>query len=109
MNKNKKVGPPLTELSGSAHGIVSGHLPMFLLLLFACWEILNIFCRCLIFSKSTFSNSSFRNAIRVSNSLDLGQARHHVGPDLGPNCLQRLSMLIYMALNTSRQRVYLCF
>ena len=27
----------------------------------------------------------------VSNSLDPGQARHYVGPDLGPNCLQRLS------------------
>ena len=29
--------------------------------------------------------------IRVSNSLDSDQARHFVGPDLGPNCLQRLS------------------
>ena len=27
----------------------------------------------------------------MSNSLDLDQARHFVGPDLGPNCLQRLS------------------
>ena len=27
----------------------------------------------------------------MSNSLDLGQARHFVGPELGPNCLQRLS------------------
>ena len=27
----------------------------------------------------------------VSNSLDLDQARHFVGPDLAPNCLQRLS------------------
>ena len=25
------------------------------------------------------------------NSLDPDQARHFVGPDLGPNCLQRLS------------------
>ena len=25
------------------------------------------------------------------NSLDSVQARHIVGPDLGPNCLQRLS------------------
>ena len=31
------------------------------------------------------------NIIRVSNSLDPEQARHCVGPDLGPNCLQRLS------------------
>ena len=28
------------------------------------------------------------NTIRVSNSLDPDQARHYVGPDLGPNCLQ---------------------
>ena len=27
----------------------------------------------------------------MSNSLDRDQARHSVGPDLGPNCLQRLS------------------
>ena len=29
--------------------------------------------------------------IRVSNSLDPDQDRRYVGPDLGPNCLQRLS------------------
>ena len=27
----------------------------------------------------------------MSNSLDPDQAQHFVGPDLGPNCLQRLS------------------
>ena len=27
----------------------------------------------------------------MSNSLDLDQAQHFVGPHLGPNCLQRLS------------------
>ena len=43
------------------------------------------------FSKLTFLKNSFRNAIRVSNSLDPDQARHLVGPDPGPNCLQRLS------------------
>ena len=32
-----------------------------------------------------------RNTIRVSNSLDPDQNRHSVGPDLGPNCLLRLS------------------
>ena len=36
----------------------------------------------------------------MSNSLDLDQARHFVGPDLDPNCFQRLS-----ADDTSRQRV----
>ena len=36
----------------------------------------------------------------MSNSLDPDQARHSVGPDLGPNCLQKIS-----TDNTSRQRV----
>ena len=42
-------------------------------------------------SKLTFSKISFREAIRVSNGLDPDQDRHSVGPDLDPNCLQRLS------------------
>ena len=33
----------------------------------------------------------FFNTIWVSNSLDPDQARHFVGPDLGTNCLLRLS------------------
>ena len=37
------------------------------------------------------SKHSFRNNIRVSNSLDPDQARRSVGPDVCPNCLQRLS------------------
>ena len=48
-------------------------------------------CRLLIFSKSTFTKNSFRNTVRVTNSLDPDQAGHFVGPDLGPNCLQKLS------------------
>ena len=36
----------------------------------------------------------------MSNSLDPYQARRLVGPDLGPNCLSRLS-----ADDTGRQRV----
>ena len=43
------------------------------------------------FSKLTYSKKSFRNTIRGSNSLDPDRDRHSVGPDLGPNCLQRLS------------------
>ena len=50
------------------------------------------------FSQNLFFNS-FRITIRVSNSLDPDQAQHFVEPDLGPNCLQRLS-----ADDTSRQR-----
>ena len=45
------------------------------------------------FSKLTFSKNSFRNTIRVSNSLDQDQDRHFVGPDLGPNCLQQILLL----------------
>ena len=61
---------------------------------FAC-----IFVNCRFFSKSTFFKKSFKNTIRVSNSLDPDQARHIVGPDLGPNCLRSLS-----ADDSSRQR-----
>ena len=51
-----------------------------------------LFCPLLIFfSKSTFAKNSFRNTIRVSNSLDPDQARHYAGPDLVSNCLQKLS------------------
>ena len=31
------------------------------------------------------SQNSYRNTIRVSKSLDPGQTRPFVGPDLGPN------------------------
>ena len=43
------------------------------------------------FIKLTFSKKSFRNTFTVSNSLAPDQARRFVRPDLGPNCLQRLS------------------
>ena len=52
------------------------------------------------FFKINFSKEYFRNTIKVSNNLDLDQARHIEGPDMGPNCLQSLS-----AYNTSRQGV----
>ena len=45
-----------------------------------------MFGRLLIFSKATFSKSSFRNSIRVSNNLDPDQARRLV------NFLQRTSV-----------------
>ena len=59
-----------------------------------------LFGHLFFFSKSPFSKNSFRNAIRVANSLDQDQAQHLVGPDLGPNCLQKLS-----AEDTCRQGV----
>ena len=43
------------------------------------------------FFKVNFFKKSLRNTIRVSNSLDPDQAEKNVGPDLGSNCLQRLS------------------
>ena len=45
-----------------------------------------LYCCCLLtilFSKLTFSKASFRNTVRLSNSLDPDQ----VGADLGPNYL----------------------
>ena len=44
------------------------------------------------FSKLTFLKNSFRNIISLSNSLDPDQDGHPVSPDLGRNCLQRLSV-----------------
>ena len=38
------------------------------------------------FSKSSFSKISFRNSIRVSNSLDPDQARNHVGSRFVKTC-----------------------
>ena len=40
--------------------------------------------------KLNFSKNSFKNTIRVSNSLEPDQHHHYVGPVLGPSCLQRL-------------------
>ena len=52
----------------------------------------------LLLWSADFFNISFsikkkkiRNAFRVSNSLNPDQDPHSVGPDLGPDCLQRLS------------------
>ena len=62
--------------------------------------LLGNFSCCRLFSKLTFSKNSFTNSIRVSNGLDPYQDRCSVGPDLVPNCLQRLP-----ADDTCRQRV----
>ena len=51
----------------------------------------NVNCMLFLSSSDCFRNNYFRNTIRVSNSLDPDQARRFVGPELGPNCLQRLS------------------
>ena len=43
------------------------------------------------FQIKLFLKNSFRNTNRVSNSSDPDQARHFVGPDLGPNCTNAIS------------------
>ena len=43
-------------------------------------------CPAFFLSSSTSFNNSFRNTMRVSNSLDPDQDGHFVGLDLGPNC-----------------------
>ena len=53
-----------------------------------------LFVDCLfVFSNNFFKKKKkyFRNVIRLSNILNTDKARHFVGPDLKPNCLQRLS------------------
>ena len=50
-----------------------------------------LFCRLLFFFKINFFGNKIRNTFRVSNSLDPDQAGHLIGPDLGQNCLPRLS------------------
>ena len=54
------------------------------------------------FFQNNFLTVSFRNTIRVSNSLDPDQVRQNAGPVLGPTCLQRFSI---SADNNGRQRV----
>ena len=50
----------------------------------------------LLSSAELFQNQLFQKILSgtlsdLSNSLDPDQDRQNVGPDLGPNCLQRLS------------------
>ena len=47
------------------------------------------FCRLAAFFKINFFKKFFHECIRVSNSLIPDQARLIVGPDQGPNCLQK--------------------
>ena len=56
---------------------------------------LTLYLHAYLSSANFFQNQLFQKILSwipsVSNSLDPDQARHFVGPDLGPNCLQRLS------------------
>ena len=46
---------------------------------------------CLFFQNKLFKEILSGTLVRVSNGFDPDQDRHSVGPDLSPNCLQRLS------------------
>ena len=46
----------------------------------------------MFFKNNFFEKLFFRNNIRMSNSLDPDQDRHSLFPDLGTNCLQRISV-----------------
>ena len=60
-----------------------------------------VICGFFLRKKDFSSETSFINTIRMSNRLDPHQDRRFVGPDLGSNCLQRLSINIRQML-TSR-------
>ena len=53
------------------------------------WEIFHAFMSSADFFQNELLGIFFSGI--PSNSLDPDQARHFVGPDLGPNCLQKLS------------------
>ena len=50
-----------------------------------------LLCRLLIFFKINFFKTFFQKYHQIVKHLDPEQAGHVVRPDLGPNCLQRLS------------------
>ena len=69
----------------------------------ACWVILHVF----FLSSADFFLKKYHKFLSgtlsgCQNSLNSDQAGHFVGPDLGPNCLQRFSI---QKVATSRQRV----
>ena len=53
------------------------------------------FC-CRLLAADFFQTIISMNSITVSNSLDLDLDQHSVGPDLGPNCLHIMSVLIWV-------------
>ena len=68
-----------------------------------CWHFNSaylVFLNAFLLSADFFLQKIPFGILSVSNSLDPHQARGFVGPDLGPNCLERLS-----ADNTCRKIV----
>ena len=66
-------------------GMKMGNLP--LVKLIAYWVIFHDF----LSSADFFRKNSLRNTILMSYNLDPDQAQRFIGPDLGSNCLPRLS------------------
>ena len=66
-------------------------------LVFAYWVFACFLSSADFFFKINFLKNYFRNPPECQTVLDPDQARQNVGPDLGPNCLQRL-----LADDTSR-------
>ena len=60
----------------------------------------SFFFTVLIFFKINFLEKFFQDYNQSVNNLDPDKTQHFVGPDLGPNCLQRIS-----AEDTSRKRI----
>ena len=71
--------------------VVIGALTLCMLGNFACFFVVSGFFFFFFFLNLLFLKKYFRNTNRVSNSLDPDQVQRFVVPDLGPNCLQRLS------------------
>ena len=81
------IGNALPYDKHSSHNtqVVSSYLS-------ACWVLFMLLLSSAeFFQDKHFQKKSFGNTIRVTNSLDPEQDRRFVGPDLGTNCLQRLS------------------
>ena len=83
--------PPPPVKAVSVYEIKPVPLTLSMLCNFACFFLFLFFLSSVeIFLTNFFKKTSFRNTIRMSNRLDPDQARNFVGPDLDPNCLQRL-------------------
>ena len=61
------------------------------------------------FSKLTFLKHSFRNAVRVPNSLDPDQAHRFVGPDLGPNYSKKVISRRHYISGPNRVKLLIIF
>ena len=66
---------------------IESYLTLCMLGNFACFFVVCVF----FFSNEPFQQIFQKNIVSVSYSLDPDQARCFVRPDLGPNCLERLS------------------